>query len=196
MRNPDFDNRFSFSGRIARIKKAPTAYHVTISQNVAGMMPTEYCLVVPDKALTEEGFLFSEGESVFIQDATLYQKGSELRLRICRQSQMRLCADEFVLNSLSFSGQIIENKEEKNCRMIKLKQTVDGRFETTLNVLVAKSVEATLKPGEIGYIKSALLYEKDGAYRARIERSSQYSLLFSPDIVMELQRTEAKERFA
>ena len=197
MKNPEFDNRFSFSGTITRIRKTKTCLHVTINQNVAGTMGTDFRLVVPHSALVEsDSFPYAQGDTVLVQDAVLYEKANELRLRVSRPGQIKPCSEQGLVNSLSFSGKIIDVKEEKSYLLVRLAQTVDQRFETGLEVLVTKSVGIRPKPGEVGYVCAAIMYDKDGVYRAKIELPTQYKLLYSPDIIMSLGKTDASERFA
>lgn len=197
MKNPEFMNSFTFTGTITRIKETKSCLHVTINQNVADTMSTDFRLVVPFSALPDRQFLFSEGDIVLVQDAVMYEKANEMRLRVERPGQIRVCSQQGLFNSLSFSGKIVELKKGgKNFDLMKIQQTVCGKYVTTLEVLVMDTVKAQPKQGEIICITSAMLYDKNGLYRAKIENPSEIKLLYSPDTVLFLGKTDAKERFA
>lgn len=195
-RNAELCSSFTFTGTIADIRRLSRALQLTISQMVAGRLKTDYILMIPFDAETDE-FLYAPGDTVLVQDAMLYEKNSEMRLRISDLSQIRATsAQPGELNALAFSGRIVEVREENNYSLAQFEQTVADRFPTKLEVMFPSSVELEFPPkvGDIGFISHALFYEKDGRYRAKVERPT-YSRLYSPDYVLDLGTIEAKELF-
>ena len=194
MKNPEFDSCFTVTGKIASIRKAGRSLHLLVQQNVAGKLPTTFKVVYPAKAGPE--FSYRVGDTVLLQDMILYQKDGELRLKVPNIRLIRHCQEQDLLNTLSFSGRVTDVTVNKAHRLIILQQTVADRFETTLEVLIPSSVPVPVKKGDVGYIRSAFLYQKNGLFRAKIENESQYKCLYSPDKVNDLGTVEAKERFA
>ena len=195
-RNAEFCSSFTFTGTIVDIRRLNKALHLTVSQMVAGRMKTDYILIIPFDADSEE-FPYAPGDTVFVQDALLYEKNSEMRLRISEVSQIRATtAQSGELNALAFSGRIVEVRKEQNYSLVLFEQTVADRFPTRLEVLFPATVELEFPPkvGDIGYISYALFYEKDGLYRAKVDRST-YKRLYSPDFILDLGTIEAKEMF-
>lgn len=198
LRNPAFESSFSFTGTITRVEKDAKTMHLLIHQDAAGgRMPTDYKLVIPLSAVLTEEFPYMKGDTVLVEDALLYTKASEIRLRISDMAQIRATtAQPWEVNALSYSGEIVEVKEEAGFDLVLMKQTYKETFTTTLEVMIPKSLkmEESPKAGDIGYIKSAVLYDKQGQLRAKITRPT-YKILYTPDAVMCLGTIEAKELF-
>lgn len=198
-RNPALDSSFSFTGTIVDVAKTGKIMQVMVQQDVAGRLPTDYKLIIPAAALGSETFPYTQGDTVMVLDALLYTKNAETRLRISSMDQLRsTTARPGELNTLSFSGEIVEIKEGQGYDLVYLKQTYEETYTTILEVLFPKSLlekmERQPKVGDIGYIKSAILYEKIGSFRAKISRPT-YKCLYTPDVVMYLGTIEAKEKF-
>lgn len=198
LKNPSFESSFSFTGTITRVTEEGKTMQICIHQDAAGgRMPTDYKLIVPLSAVPTEDFPYMKGDTVMVEDALLYTKNSEVRLRITDMEQIRATtAHPGELNALSFSGEIIEVKEERGHIVAIMKQTYEGFFTTALEVVIPSSVklDAPPKVGDIGYIKSAILYDKSGVFRAKMTRPT-YKVLYTPDAVMCLGTIEAKELF-
>ena len=198
-RNPAFESSFTFTGTITDIKCSAKKMQVMIRQDVAGgRLPTDYNLVIPAASVQTEDFPYAKGDTVMVEDALLYEKDSEFRLRIETMDQIRATtAQPGELNSLSFSGQIVEVKAESGYKLLLMEQNVKDTFLTRLEVILLDSAENEIQPkvGDIGFIKSALFYEKDSSFRARLTRSFTYKVLYTPDVVMNLGTIEAKEKF-
>lgn len=179
-----FQSSFSFSGTITKLGRDKKSWHVLIHQNVAGKLPTDFRLVV--QATKDADFPYEPGSRVYVEDALVYQKEGELRLKIDSLEQIALINQD--INSLSFSGEVVDVKEEPRAYIVTLKQNVIDVFETKIDVLILKSFKLKEPPriGDTGFIRSALLYEKDGSPRARIKRGSQYSVLYTPEDVLKL----------
>lgn len=196
-RNKELCSSFSFTGTITEIKNLSNVLHLTISQNVAGRLPTGYRLVIPKAVFDEEEQPFMRGDTVMVQDAVLYERNSEFRVRIAEKSQIRATtAQPGELNALAFSGEIVDVREESGYLLILIEQNVADRFPSKLEVMIPKSVQLEHPPkvGDIGLIDNAILYEKDGLYRAKINRAT-YKILYTPDYVLDLGTIEAKETF-
>lgn len=197
VRNPAFESSFSFTGTIASVSNAGKTMQLLIHQDAAGgRMPTDYKLIIPMSAVMTEEFPYVKGDTVLVEDALLYTKDSEVRLRIASMTQIRTTsAQPGELNSLSFSGEIVDVKEEAGYTLVQMKQTFEGIYTTSLEVVIPGSVKMDMpKAGDIGFIKSAVLYEKSGVFRARISRPT-YKVIYSPESVMFLGTIEAKEAF-
>ena len=197
-RNPALEASFSFTGVITDIERVGKKMQVQVHQDAAEKFPTDYKLVIPLSALQNEEFPYAAGDTVMIQDALLYTKDSEIRLRTAFMDQVSATtAQQGELNALSFSGEIVEVKEEAGYTLVLMKQTYRDKYTTILEVIIPSSVrlEQPPKAGDIGYIRSAILYEKEGGYRAKITRNNTYKVLYSPDAVMCLGTIEAREKF-
>lgn len=195
-RNTELVSSFSFTGIIARIETLSNVLHLTIEQTVAGRLPTSYRLVIPRSVFDDE-FPYSKGSTVMIQDAVVYERNSELRLRIADRSQISATtAAPGELNALAFSGEIIEVRKEQGYALVLFEQTVADRFPTRLEVMLPDTVELEHPPkvGDIGLVDHALLYEKDGLPRAKLTRPT-YKVLYTPDYVLDLGTIDAKEAF-
>ena len=191
-------NSFSLTGVIAGIEQQIKTLQLLIHQDVVGKMPTDFKLMVPKAILPEQIFPYVQGDTVMVEDALLYMKDSEVRLRIESMTQIRgTTASPGDFNTLSFSGKIVETKEEAGHLLVTVEQKVMDVFSTSLDFLIPKNVkmETLPKAGDIGLFKSAILYDKEGSFRARIDRPT-YTVLYSPDIVMYMGTVEAKEAFA
>lgn len=202
MRDPatstDILSAFTFTGTISEIVKNPKIVCITVFQCVAGRLPTEYKVIIPVSALVDGEFPYIQGDTVLIQDALMYEKNAEVRFRIDSIEQMKsTSADPGTFNALSFTGKIVEIRKEKGCTLAVMEQNVRDHFKTSVEVMFLDSVEMDEKPkvGDIGFIHSALLYEKDGSYRARLGRPDLFKVLYTPDAVMCLGTVEAKEEF-
>ena len=197
-KNPAFESSFSFTGTITGIRKEGKTMQLLIHQDVfSGRFPTEFKLIVPLGILLTEEFPYVKGDVVFIEDALFYMKDSEFRLRIEDMTQIRsTTAQPGEVNAFSFSGEIVDVSKEQGYMLAVLKQSVQDFFETSLELVIPDSVklEKMPKKGDIGFIKSASLYDKEGSVRARIARPT-YKVLYSPDVVMKLGTIEAKELF-
>lgn len=197
LKNPAFESSFSFTGTVAGVTRQGKIMRLLIHQDAAGgRMPTDYKLIIPLAAVMTEEFPYMKGDTVMVSDALLYTKNSEVRLRIASMEQIRSSsAQPGELNALSFSGEIVEVKEEAGCSIMLMKQTYADTYTTVLEVMIPRSVKMDApKAGDIGYIKSAILYEKNGVFRARLSRPT-YKVIYSPDAVMFLGTVEAREKF-
>lgn len=198
LRDPAFESSFSFTGTITGVKRNDKIMQIMIHQGVAnGRMPTEYKLIIPMAAVMTEEFPYTKGDTVMVEDALMYTKDSEVRFRIASMTQIRTTtAQPGELNALSYSGEIVEIKEEAGYILALMKQTYADTFTTTLEVMIPRSAKMDApKAGDIGFIKSAILYEKNGKFRAKVSRPTTYKVLYSPDAVMFLGTIEAKEKF-
>jgi len=196
-KNAEFCSSFSFTGTIARITENGKTMQLTIRHFAAGRFQTDFKLVIPKTSVETEAFPFVQGDVVYVDDALMYVKDSEVRLRIPDMRQIRATsAQPGEFNTLSFSGKIVEVKEEKGYKLVLMEQNVKDTFMTSLEVVIPSSVKLDPMPkaGDIGYISHALLYDKDGIYRARLSRPT-YSILYTPDVVMDMGTIEAKEAF-
>lgn len=196
-RNPALISSFSFTGTIANIRKDGKTMQISINQNVAGRLPSDFRLILPLSAVTTDEFPYVQGDTVLVEDALLYEKEHEFRLRIEDMIQIRgTTADPGDVNTLSFSGTIVDVKEVTGYKLVYMEQSVMDHFRTTLEVMIPGSVGLDTQPkiGDIGFIKSAIFYEKNGTWRAKLVRST-YSILYTPDAVMDLGTIEARERF-
>lgn len=192
----EFINGFTFTGTITEIVSTAKTINLTIHQNVVKRIPTDYKLLIPLTALSDgEGFPYSQGDAVLVQDALVYENNGEIRLRINSLMQIKLCNEEGLFNCLSFTGKIVEIKEEDRFKLVSMEQNVKDNFLTRIEVMILNNLTVyPPKVGDIGFIYSALFYEKDGSYRAKIERPT-YKCFYTPDIVMDMQTVEAKELF-
>lgn len=192
-----FRNGFTFSGTITDIVKSAKKLEITVHQIVAGRIPTDYKLLIPLTAIPDDSeFPYIQGDTVLVQDALVYEKNGEIRTRISSPLQIKRCSDEGLLNSLSFTGKIVEVQEEARFKLVTMEQDVRETLKTRIEVMVLNTLSVyPPKVGDIGFIWDALFYEKDGKYRAKLERDT-YKCFYTPDIVMDMQTIEAKELFA
>ena len=196
-RNASLLSSFTFSGTITNIVKTDKVMQLTIRQDVCGKLRTDFKLLIPLAAVTTDEFPYVAGDTVLVRDALLYEKDSEVRLRISSMAQLSATtAHPGEFNALAFSGKIVETKKEDGGDIVVMEQDVLDLFNTRLEFLIAPGVklEAGPKVGDIGLIHSALFYDKGGCFRARISRPT-YLVLYTPDVVMNLGTIEAKEVF-
>lgn len=197
-RNPELMSSFTFTGTIACVETSDKTLVLSIEHLAADRFLTDFKLIIPRASVGTEEFPFMPGEAVMVEDALVYEKDNEVRLRIADMSQIWVTtARPGEVNALSFSGKIVDIKEETGYNLVYLEQNVYDTFMTRIEVIVSDSVKMEYPPkvGDIGLITHALFYEKDGSFRAKLNRKADYKVLYTPDVVMDMGTIEAKELF-
>lgn len=82
------------------------------------------------------------------------------------------------LNTCSFSGTIVDIKDDRSGCIMYLRQVVAGTFDTVIAVYIIPALKArfkslALKPGEFVHVINGQIYQKENVVRVRITSPSQ-----------------------